>query len=100
MIDLEVLLTEIAPDLPCGPDLAYEAGFQELELAARGKPEQQFGETLIRAEEPDWNEVRTRALALFSRTKDLRVAVLLTRALRTLSSLVVWGQGCVLLLRC
>ena len=70
MIDVEALLTEIAPDLPCGPDLAYEAGFQELELAARGKPEQQFGETLIRAEEPDWNEVRSRAIALFARTKD------------------------------
>lgn len=81
MIDVEVLLTEIAPDSPCGPDLAYEAGFQELELAARGKPEQQFGETLIRAEEPNWNEVRSRALALFTRTKDLRVAVLLARAL-------------------
>lgn len=93
MIDLEVLLTEIAPDLPCGPDLAYEAGFQELELAAWGKPEQQFGETLIRAEEPDWNEVRTRALALFSRTKDLRVAVLLTRALVNTEQFSGLGPG-------
>ncbi|MEJ2653692.1 MAG: type VI secretion system ImpA family N-terminal domain-containing protein, partial [Gammaproteobacteria bacterium] len=48
---------------------------------AQGKPEQQFGDTVVPAEEPDWKDVGQRAAALFSRTKDLRVAALLARAL-------------------
>lgn len=75
------LLTEIAPDAACGPDLEYDPDFLALEQAAKGKPEQQFGDTIVPAVEPNWVDVHTRAEALFSRTKDLRVAVLLTRAL-------------------
>lgn len=81
MDNLEALLTETAQDPPCGPDLEYDPGFLELEQAARGKGEQQFGNTIIAAEEPNWPDVARRARELFSRTKDLRVAVLLTRAL-------------------
>lgn len=81
MLDLEQLLAETSAEPPCGPDLEYDGEFMELDQAARGKPEQQFGETVIAGEEPDWGEVSNRAQALFRRTKDLRVAVLLARAL-------------------
>lgn len=81
MIDLDELLAETAEGPPVGRDLEYDADFLALDQAARAKPEQQFGNTVIRAEEPDWPDVRSRAAALLRRTKDVRVAVLLTRAL-------------------
>lgn len=79
MIDIEALLAPTAEEPPCGPDLEYDAAFFALDQAARGKPEQQFGETVIPAEEPDWPEVCNAAIPLFSRSKDLRVALLLAR---------------------
>jgi type VI secretion system protein ImpA len=81
VIDLELLIAETPNDPPCGPDLAYDHGFMALEQSARGKSEQQFGATLIPAEEPAWGDVRSTAIALLERSKDLRVATLLTRAL-------------------
>jgi type VI secretion system protein ImpA len=83
-MDIESLLAEVSPDSPCGPDLEYDPDFIALEQAARGKPEQQFGDTVVPAEEPDWIQVKKQAEALLSRTKDLRVAMLFTRALTCL----------------
>ena len=80
MIDIESLLTPITDEPPCGPDLEYDAAFLALDQSARGKPEQQFGETVIAAEEPVWGEVCGAAIELFGRSKDLRVAILLARA--------------------
>lgn len=80
MIDIQTLLTPIESPSPCGEDLSYESSFSALESAARGKPEQQFGDTLIPSEPPDWRDVEKRALALFDLTKDLRVSGLLCRA--------------------
>lgn len=81
MIDIEKLLEEAPEDPPCGPNLEYDPVFLAMEQAAQGRPDQQFGETVIAAEGPDWSAVREHATALFARTKDLRVAVQLTRAL-------------------
>jgi type VI secretion system protein ImpA len=81
LLDPNDWLAETSEEPPCGPNLEYHPDFHALELVAAGKPEQQYGDTLIRAEEPDWGDVRARAEALFLRTKDLRVAVLLTRGL-------------------
>lgn len=66
---------------PCGPDLEYDPDFISVFLAAAGKPERQSGESVVPAEEPDWADVRRRAESLLTRSKDLRVALLLTRAL-------------------
>lgn len=78
---VDALLLPLDADAPCGPpDMEYDEVFQSLETAARGKPEQQFGDTVIPAEDPDWARMRTLALALFERTRDLRVAVHLLRA--------------------
>lgn len=51
-----------------------------MERAAQGKPEQQFGGTIVPAEEPNWKEVSAKALDLLGRTKDLRVAMHLSQA--------------------
>ena len=80
-LDTEALLAPIAEDAPSGPDLTYDPEFLALEQAAQGKSEQQFGDTVIPAEEPEWRDVRQRAEALLQRSKDLRAAVLLARAL-------------------
>ncbi len=80
-VDVEELLRELSPDSPCGDNLEYDEAFGELERSAQSKPEQQFGNTVIPGEEPDHREVKKLALDLVQRTKDLRVAVLLARAL-------------------
>lgn len=79
-IDVEQLLQDISPDAPCGENLEYDADFVGLEQSARGKPEQQFGETIVPAEEPDWAAVRRMALDLCKRTRDLRVIDYVARA--------------------
>lgn len=80
-IDIHGLLAEISAEAPCGDDLEYDPAYGELERATQGKPEQQFGGTIVPAEEPDWARVEREALALLGRTRDLRVAAHLTRAL-------------------
>jgi type VI secretion system protein ImpA len=79
-IELDRLLEDISPDAPCGENLEYDNDFVLLEQSARGKPEQQFGNTIIPAEEPDWAAVRRMALDLSKRTRDLRVIDYLARA--------------------
>ena len=76
MIVAEELLKPISDEAPCGEDLSYDPGLQELETLARGKPETQFSA----AEPPNWKELRARCLELFARSKDLRVAMTLTVA--------------------
>jgi type VI secretion system protein ImpA len=93
MIKVEELLAAAAEAPPCGPNLEYDREFQLLEQAARGKPEQELGDTRIPAVPPDWSEVRRRAEALFARTKDLRVATLLARALVRLSGVAGLAEG-------
>jgi type VI secretion system protein ImpA len=80
-IDLKQLLKESSEASPSGDDLEYDPLFGEMELAAKGKEEQQFGDTLIAAEEPDWSALKSCALAVVERSKDLRAAVQLARAL-------------------
>jgi type VI secretion system protein ImpA len=70
----------LSQDSPCGDDLEYDPVFAEMERAAQGKPEQQFGETIVPPEEPNWKEVKAKAQDLLGRTKDLRVAVHLSQA--------------------
>ena len=89
----DALLDPITADAPCGPDLEYDRDFLALDQASQGKPEQQFGDTIVPAEEPDWADVRQRAVALFARTKDLRVAVLLTRALTRVEGMPGLASG-------
>ena len=81
MLDLEELLLEAKESAPCGPNLEHDLAFFELEEAARGKLEQRVGDAVKPAEDPNWAKVVELARALLLRTKDLRVAVHLTRAL-------------------
>ena len=97
MIDIEKLLEEVSPDSPSGEDLEYDPDFTELERVAQGKPEQVMGSSVIPAEEPEWKEVQKKALALLSRTKDLRVLTHLIRAVTRTGGLSGLSEGLKLL---
>ena len=91
--DLDALLAEISPESPCGDNLEYDAAFQEMERASQGRAEQQFGDTIVPAEEPDWKEVRKKAVDVLSRSRDLRAAVHLTSSLLHLEGLTGFRDG-------
>jgi type VI secretion system protein ImpA len=78
--NIESLLEPVSADAPCGADMEYDPAFLELDRLSESKPEQQMGDHIVPAQEPDWKEVGNRALALLAKTKDLRIAVRLTRA--------------------
>ncbi|MCU7921246.1 MAG: type VI secretion system protein TssA [Candidatus Thiodiazotropha sp. (ex Dulcina madagascariensis)] len=80
-IDLEQLLKAISEEAPTGADLEYDPLFGEMERAAEGKEEQQFGDTIIPAEDPDWRELKQKSLQILAQSKDLRAAIHLVRAL-------------------
>ncbi|NCA69942.1 MAG: type VI secretion system protein TssA [Sphingobacteriia bacterium] len=79
--DLDALLAPVSAQSPTGEDLEYDPDFLTMMQAAEGKPERRMGEVMIPAEDPDWARVRALAVSLLGRSKDLRIAVLLTRAL-------------------
>ncbi|HVQ74411.1 MAG TPA: type VI secretion system protein TssA [Candidatus Binatia bacterium] len=81
MADREVYLSNARESPPCGPNLEHDLAFFDLEEAVRGKPEQSVGDIVKPGEEPDWANVVDLAGELLARSKDLRVAVHLTRAL-------------------
>lgn len=87
------LLTPIGEASPCGDDLEYDADFTALVSAAQGKPEQQFGDTVIPAVEPEWREVAEQSDAILRRSKDVRAAVLLLRAATRLQGVVGFAAG-------
>ena len=78
--DLDTLLAPLDDAAPCGPDLEYDAAFLALQATGEGKPERQYGDTLIAAEPPDWLLLHEQATQLAQRTRDLRVAVWLARS--------------------
>lgn len=91
--NIESLLQPVSADAPCGVDLEYDPAFLELERISQGKPEQQMGSTIVPAQEPDWREVAKRTMELFAKTKDLRIAIRLTRALFRIEGLAGLSDG-------
>lgn len=77
--------------------MEYSPEFLALQQAAVGRPEQQFGATIIPAEAPDWSLVEREALALCERTCDVRVLTLLTRAWTELRGVPGYAQGAALI---
>ncbi|RYY15022.1 MAG: hypothetical protein EON55_07210, partial [Alphaproteobacteria bacterium] len=71
--DTPAPLPDLSGDYPTGPNLEFDPDFGELERLAQGKPEQQYGSTIVPAEEPDWKAVEAAATALAERSYDLRI---------------------------
>lgn len=98
-MEIEKLLIPISDENPCGPDLGYTSDFMSLEYASQGKPERRIGDTVVPAEEPDWTDIKQRAEVLFLLTKDLRIAMLLTKALIHCEGMVGFASGLELIKR-
>ena len=80
-------LNPISEAEPSGKNTEYETKFAELETAAIATAEQQYGSTVIAGKEPDWSLILRLASELSLQTKDLRVQLLMTRALTRLHGL-------------
>jgi type VI secretion system protein ImpA len=93
VIEVEKLLAPVSEASPCGEDLSYDPAYLEMTRAAERRPAQQMGDAVVEAVEPDWPAVSRRALELFGRTRDLRVAVLLLRATMHLDGLPGLADG-------
>ncbi len=93
MLDIESLLTPLADDAPSGANLEHDPVFLQLELVGEGKLERQYGDKVYPAEPPDWQAVREHAQALALRTRDLRVAVWLTRSAARLDGIASAVNG-------
>ncbi|HYN78563.1 MAG TPA: type VI secretion system protein TssA [Lamprocystis sp. (in: g-proteobacteria)] len=87
VIDTEALLKPISDDHPSGEDLEYDADFLAFVEASTSIPERRMGDSVIPAAEPDWRQVLTLGKTLMARSKDLRIAVPVTRALLQLHGL-------------
>jgi type VI secretion system protein ImpA len=80
-LNLNQLLEAESESAPSGVDLEYDPLFGEMERAAKGKEERQIGDDLLAAEEPDWPKLKQLATQVLERSKDLRAAVQLSRAM-------------------
>jgi len=78
--DVDPLLIPLSETEPCGPDLEYDPRSIEMEGAIAGRAERQYGQFVLPAESPDWCRAYALALDLFNETRDLRVAIAMTRA--------------------
>lgn len=95
---VESLLSPISEARPSGDDLEYDPAFTALEADARPKEEQQFGDTVIPAVEPEWRVLIGNATELLGRSKDVRVAVLVLRAATRTQGIAGFSLGLTLLL--
>ncbi|NYT59244.1 type VI secretion system protein TssA [Alcaligenaceae bacterium] len=80
-----------------GENLEYSPEFLALQQAMTGKPEQQFGATIIPEQAPDWALIEREAAVLSERTCDVRILVLLTQAWTELRGLSGFSEGIQLL---
>lgn len=97
-IDIDILLEPITVDNPAGEELDYDQGYVSLLHEMQGTPEQQYGDTVIHAVEPDWTIVLRNAQALLRRSKDFRLGVMATRALTRTEGVSGAAKGVKLLL--
>ena len=75
-INIELLLSPISEEEPCGPDLTDELVFMGLTVLLT---DDDYGSG--DSEEPDWSEIRKRSLSILEESKDLKAAMYLTLAL-------------------
>lgn len=97
VFDVDQLIAPVSDDSPSGDNLEYEPEFGELERAAQGKPAREMGDEVIEAESPEWRTVMDQGQELLSRSKDLRIAVLLARAAANLHGPTGLASGAALI---
>lgn len=82
MLDIDALLAPIAPDNPCGDDLAFSSEVDEIARARLADdPSLEQGAWVTALKEADWKLVGKRCTGLLqTRSKDLQLAVWLAEA--------------------
>lgn len=93
LIDLAMLLQPVSPNSPCGPNLEYSPLYLEASRAVEGRPDVQYGSLHVAAVEPDWKHVKAATLELLAQTRDLRLALWLTRSLVALHGVAAIADG-------
>jgi type VI secretion system protein ImpA len=96
-IPVDSLLKPVSGDKPCGPplddDIALSNLWREIETDAKGKPEQQFGDTIVEAKPPEWKQVHGKCLDLLGSCRHLGPAVYLTAAATDLDGIPGFRDG-------
>lgn len=90
--ELDALLEPIAGDTPAGADLDGTLELNALEVEA-AEPEDAVVPGIERYDQRNWRQIRQRAEVLLGKSKDLRVAVPLVRALLQLDGLTGFCAG-------
>ncbi|QDT03972.1 hypothetical protein K227x_23580 [Rubripirellula lacrimiformis] len=80
-VERQSLTTSLSSNSPSGVNLEYDPRFVEMMRLSEGTREQQYGQTIIAAQGPEWNTIHQLASELATETRDLRVAVLLIETL-------------------
>jgi type VI secretion system protein ImpA len=93
MLDMQSLLLPVSGAAPGGENLEYSAEYSALTRTLQGKPERRMGEAVVAAEPPDWSTAIDQASALLRKSKDLRIATELTRALLKRDGYAGLAQG-------
>lgn len=85
----------VAPENACyGDNLEYEADFLALLQALQVQGEQQFGQTIIPAQVPDWTRIVRLVQDLLDRSADIRLLVVLAQARLQTSGLPALVEVC------
>lgn len=79
--NLQSFWTTFDSDSPSGVNLEYDPRFVEMMRLADGTREQQYGDTIVAAQPPDWRSVQQIGLELASETRDIRLAATIVEAL-------------------
>lgn len=95
LVDIDGILAPIAPEHPSGKkDLEYDPAFAAIEENIKGTPEIEIGDKVFQeATPPNWHEIRQEAAALLTRTHDLRITMVLLRALLHTEGLIGLDVG-------
>ncbi|MGB3125146.1 MAG: type VI secretion system protein TssA, partial [Pseudomonas sp.] len=97
-LDFTALAQPLGEAGACGQNIEYDPQFLELEEEALGKPEVQYGQTITQAIEPNWKRVMVLTQPLLERSRDLRLAIWLTRAQLNLNGIAGLAAGLELVL--
>jgi type VI secretion system protein ImpA len=92
-MDPAVLLQSKGDDSPSGENLEYDPIFTEMEIAGQPGEERQIGDEVTAAEDPDYNDLAEKALAVLEQSHDLRAAVFLADALVNSKGLVGFADA-------
>jgi len=92
-MDETSFLAPISAEAPCGPDLEYDAAFLALENSLNGAYTDRAVGPEGDAVAMEWKPIAEQAKALLERSRDLRIAVALTKAWLNLQGLPGLARG-------